>query len=122
MWFVREIRILRDAGKTAEAVEKVCKRYNISIAHAEDIIRELSSYQVHDYHDPLLDKKVKDLMKTGDKVAACKEVRAKHNDGLLSAKLYIEDILNNLKPWPPVPVTKARIAAEDLLREIFGDK
>ncbi len=98
MWWVRDIRLLKQAGKTDEAVAAICKKFEISVQHAEDILRELGQYQWHERRQPGLDARVEKMLKEDGVVATAKMLRAEMGWGLLECKLYMEDL--GLKKWP----------------------
>ena len=121
MWFKREIRRLTTPQngewiaaecrykiippRHDEAVAKICKKFNISVQHAEDIIGELDKYQWHVRRIPGMDDKVKKFLADENILAAVKAIREVTAWGLLECKLYMEDIQFGLKPWP-VPLTE----------------
>ena len=109
------------AGNHKGAVEMLCGKFHISIAHADEIVMELDDYQWHVEHDPKLDKEVKKLLAEHNIVGAAKHIRSVHEHwGLLECKLYMEDIQNGSKPWPKPMADDG--SSEELLKEIFGVK
>lgn len=66
MWFKRDVNRVVAAGSHDEAVAMVGKRFGISVAHAEDIIRELDQYQWHERRLPGMDANVKKMFADAD--------------------------------------------------------
>ena len=102
MWFRRSIRILISEGKRDEANYKLCLKFHISMAHADDIMRELDQYQWHVRRIPNMDEWIKKTLADDPKalVTVVKRIRELTAWGLLECKLYMEDVTKDLKPWP----------------------
>ena len=108
MRFKLEVNRMLMLKKHDETVAKICKKFGISISHAEEIIRNINDYQWYIVRMPKVDEKVRKLLEEKDIVKAVKAVKKVKPDwGLMGCKLYVEDVRDKRKSWPaPVEVSE----------------